>query len=66
MKKIMFCMAVAGMFAFAACNSNKPAENTECDTTAKTECTEAAATEAEAVADTTVAEEATPAETPAQ
>lgn len=26
MKKVMFLMAVAGMFAFAACNNNKPAE----------------------------------------
>ncbi|MBQ9417505.1 MAG: hypothetical protein IJU19_02885 [Bacteroidales bacterium] len=26
MKKVLFVMAVAGMFGFAACNSNKPAE----------------------------------------
>ena len=26
MKKVMFLMAVAGMFAFAACNNNKTAE----------------------------------------
>lgn len=32
MKKVMFVMAVAGMFAFAACNNNAKTENT--DTTA--------------------------------
>ena len=26
MKKVMFLLAVAGMFAFAACNNNKTAE----------------------------------------
>ena len=35
MKTVMFLLAVAGMFAFAACN-NQTAENTE-DTTAQTE-----------------------------
>lgn len=29
MKKVMFVMAVAGMFAFAACNNSKPAEVVE-------------------------------------
>lgn len=28
MKKVMFLMAVAGMFAFAACNNNTPVEET--------------------------------------
>lgn len=26
MKKVMFFMAIAGMFAFAACNNNAPVE----------------------------------------
>lgn len=26
MKKVMFLLAVAGMFSFASCNNNKPAE----------------------------------------
>ena len=26
MKKVLFAMAVAGMFGFVACNNNKPAE----------------------------------------
>lgn len=26
MKKVLFAMAVAGMFGFAACNNSKPAE----------------------------------------
>ncbi len=29
MKKVMLLMAVAGMFAFAACNNTKPAEQPE-------------------------------------
>ncbi len=33
MKKVMFLMAVAGMFAFAACN-NAPAEEETTDSTA--------------------------------
>lgn len=33
MKKVMLLMAVAGMFAFAACNNTKPAEQPEEDTT---------------------------------
>lgn len=45
MKKVMFLMAVAGMFAFAACN-NTPAEEEVIDTTATTEVVE------EQVADT--------------
>ncbi len=32
MKKVMFLMAVAGMFAFAACNNNTPAEEENVDT----------------------------------
>ena len=52
MKKVMFVLAVAGMFAFAACNSNAP-EATE-DTVAP-EATE------EVVAEEAVAEEAAPA-----
>ena len=29
MKKVMFLMAVAGMFAFAACNNNAETETTD-------------------------------------
>ncbi len=36
MKKVMFLMAVAGMFAFAACN-NTPAESETIDTAAVVE-----------------------------
>lgn len=57
MKKVMFVLAVAGMFAFAACNSNAP-EATE-DTVAP-EATEEVVAE-EAVAEEAVAEEAAPA-----
>lgn len=39
MKKVMFLMAVAGMFAFAACN-NTPAEETVVDTPAVEEMVE--------------------------
>ena len=39
MKKVMFLMAVAGMFAFAACN-NTPAEETVIDTPAVEEMVE--------------------------
>lgn len=34
MKKVMFLMAVAGMFAFAACNNNAPVEEEVIDTNA--------------------------------
>lgn len=39
MKKVMFLMAVAGMFAFAACN-NTPAEEEVIDTPAVEEMVE--------------------------
>jgi len=39
MKKVMFLMAVAGMFAFAACN-NTPAETETIDTPAIEEMVE--------------------------
>lgn len=52
MKKVMFALAIAGMFSFAACNNNKEAE--EVVDTLATETVEEAT---EAVADTTVAEE---------
>ena len=62
MKKVMFLMAVAGMFAFAACN-NTPAEEAVVDTPAVEEMVEetpvvdSAAVEAvEAVAEEVVAE----------
>ena len=67
MKKVMFLLAVAGMFAFAACNNAAPAEEPATDSTevvdeaATEEATEA--TDAEAEATEGVAEEAT--ETPA-
>ena len=61
MKKIMFCMAVAGMFAFAACNNNKPAEeNAECTEPTTEEV--AVPVEEEVVADTTAAAEVAPVE----
>ena len=62
MKKVMFLMAGAGMFAFAACN-NTPAEEAVVDTPAVEEMVEetpvvdSAAVEAvEAVAEEVVAE----------
>ena len=50
MKKVMFLMAVAGMFAFAACN-NTPAEETVVDTPACEEMVE------ETTVDTNMVEE---------
>ncbi len=65
MKKVMFLMAVAGMFAFAACNNNAPVEEEAIDTNAiveemveetiDTNVVETLA-EAEAEAETVVAE----------
>ncbi|MCQ2295479.1 MAG: hypothetical protein MJZ67_07480 [Bacteroidales bacterium] len=60
MKKVMFLMAVAGMFAFAACN-NTPAEEEVIDTVATEEMVEetvdtTAAEAVEAVAEECVAE----------
>lgn len=61
MKKVMFLMAVAGMFAFAACN-NTPAEEQVVDTPVVEEMVDetpvdSMATEAvEAVAEEVVAE----------
>lgn len=50
MKKVMFLMAVAGMFAFAACN-NAPAEEEVIDTPAVEEMVE------ETTCDTNMVEE---------
>ena len=33
MKKVLFALAIAGMFGFVACNNNKPAEEPVADTT---------------------------------
>lgn len=51
MKKVMFLMAIAGMFAFAACN-NTPAEEETIDTLVE-EQVEAPAVDTNAVVDTT-------------
>jgi len=59
MKKVMFLMAVAGMFAFAACNNNATEE------TVDTLATEQVVEEAPVV-DTTVAVEAQAEEVVAQ
>lgn len=48
MKKAMFLMAVAGMFAFAACN-NTPAEEEVIDTPAVEEMVEETAVDTNAV-----------------
>ena len=40
MKKVMFFMAVAGMFAFAACNNNTPATEETLEPAAETEMVE--------------------------
>lgn len=63
MKKAMFLMAVAGMFAFAACNNNTPAEEEVIDTNAiveemveETIDTNAVEAPVEAEAETVVAE----------
>lgn len=67
MKKVMFVLAVAGMFAFAACNNQNaeaPAEDTTAAQTeevapeATEEQAETEATDAEAEATEGVAEEA--------
>ena len=52
MKKVMFLMAVAGMFAFAACNNTPAPEETIDTTVPETEMVE------EEVIDTTVPETA--------
>ncbi|MBP5541663.1 MAG: hypothetical protein J6X88_08460 [Bacteroidales bacterium] len=51
MKKVMFLMAVAGMFAFAACNNTPATEEPAADTT-EMECT----AEEPTCCDTTAAE----------
>ena len=61
MKKVMFLMAVAGMFAFAACN-NTPAEEAVVDTPAVEEMVEEPAPVVDSMATDAVeaaAEEAT-------
>lgn len=62
MKKVMFCLAVAGMFAFAACNNTKT-EEPAAECTEATEAVEATAEEATtdttAVAETVATEENT-------
>ena len=57
MKKVMFLMAVAGMFAFAACN-NTPAQEEVIDTPAVEEMVEETidTTAVEAVAEEVAAE----------
>lgn len=50
MKKVMFLMAVAGMFAFAACNS-KTADEAAVDTTPATPVEEAVEAPVQDVAD---------------
>lgn len=52
MKKVIFALAIAGMFGFAACSSNT--ENT--DSTADTTAVEVAAPAVEEIADTTAVE----------
>ncbi|MBQ8703235.1 MAG: hypothetical protein IJ524_02535 [Bacteroidales bacterium] len=51
MKKVLFALAIAGMFGFVACNNNKAAEEVA-DTTAPVECA------VEEVADSTTIENA--------
>lgn len=46
MKKVMFCLAVAGMFAFAACGTKTATEEKTCEATSEeVVATEAPATE---------------------
>lgn len=40
MKKVLFAMAIAGMFGFAACNNTKNAEEPATDSTVETVATE--------------------------
>ena len=47
MKKVLFAMAVAGMFGFAACNNNNATEETAPVDSVTVEAVEAAATEEE-------------------
>lgn len=62
MKKVMFCLAVAGMFAFAACNNTKTEEPvtdaTEAPAAVEAACEEAT-TDTTAVAETVATEENT-------
>lgn len=57
MKKVMFLMAVAGMFAFAACN-NTPAQEEVIDTPAVEEMVEETVATVDSMAVEAVAEEA--------
>jgi len=59
MKKVLFAMAIAGMFGFAACNNTKNAEEPVADSTVET-----VATECEMAADSLTVE--TPAEETAE
>lgn len=59
MKKVLFAMAIAGMFGFAACNNTKNAEEPATDSTVET-----VATECEMAADSLTVE--TPAEETAE
>ena len=59
MKKVLFAMAIAGMFGFAACNNTKNAEESVADSTVET-----VATECEMAADSLTVE--TPAEETAE
>ncbi len=40
MKKVLFAMAIAGMFGFAACNNTKNAQEPAADITVETVATE--------------------------
>lgn len=65
MKKVLFAMAIAGMFGFAACNNNKTAEEPVMDTTveaAAPECCEADSLTVETPAEETEATTETVAE----
>lgn len=51
MKKVLFAMAVAGMFGFAACNNNNATEETAPVDSVTVEAVETVATECEAAAE---------------
>lgn len=55
MKKVLFAMAIAGMFGFAACNSNKNNEEVA-DTMEATETVEAVENAVEEIVDSAAVE----------
>ena len=59
MKKVLFAMAIAGMFGFAACNNTKPEETIDSTIEMTEENVENAVEEIVDSAVETVAEEAT-------